>query len=353
MRCRARSSSSASATCRSGLARSASTPGDRVAIVSESRPGVGDGRPGHPDRAARSRSRSTRRSPPVQARYILQDCGRQGGHRLHAIAAREDPGGPAPAAGARGRRRSWTAGPTARQPIGHLARRCRRARPRAADGRVGRRPGSSATGARRCGPSSSRRSSTRPGTTGEPKGVMLSHANLVSNLKAGAHVLQLSERGRGAVVPPAEPLVRAASVVVHLPARRASRWSLPSRSTRSRATSPRCGRRCSPACRGCTRSCTARIIEKGAGGAGLQAHDLQLGGRGRRAPAAAPTLRGRSVGLLGSLQASARRPPGVRQDPRGARRPRPLHGVGQRAAAGRHRGVLPRHRRCRSSKATA
>jgi long-chain acyl-CoA synthetase len=31
------------------------------------------------------------------------------------------------------------------------------------------------------------------GTTGEPKGVMLSHANLTSNVKAGAHVLQLSE----------------------------------------------------------------------------------------------------------------------------------------------------------------
>jgi long-chain acyl-CoA synthetase len=30
------------------------------------------------------------------------------------------------------------------------------------------------------------------GTTGEPKGVMLSHANLVSNMKAGADVLQLS-----------------------------------------------------------------------------------------------------------------------------------------------------------------
>jgi long-chain acyl-CoA synthetase len=32
------------------------------------------------------------------------------------------------------------------------------------------------------------------GTTGEPKGVMLSHANLVSNVKAGAQVLQLSEQ---------------------------------------------------------------------------------------------------------------------------------------------------------------
>ena len=32
------------------------------------------------------------------------------------------------------------------------------------------------------------------GTTGEPKGVMLSHANLVSNVKAGAQVLQLSDQ---------------------------------------------------------------------------------------------------------------------------------------------------------------
>jgi long-chain acyl-CoA synthetase len=32
------------------------------------------------------------------------------------------------------------------------------------------------------------------GTTGEPKGVMLSHANLVSNVKAGADVLQLTEQ---------------------------------------------------------------------------------------------------------------------------------------------------------------
>jgi long-chain acyl-CoA synthetase len=31
------------------------------------------------------------------------------------------------------------------------------------------------------------------GTTGEPKGVMLTHANLVSNMKAGAEVLQLSQ----------------------------------------------------------------------------------------------------------------------------------------------------------------
>ena len=32
------------------------------------------------------------------------------------------------------------------------------------------------------------------GTTGEPKGVMLSHANIVTNVKAGAHVLQLTEQ---------------------------------------------------------------------------------------------------------------------------------------------------------------
>jgi long-chain acyl-CoA synthetase len=32
------------------------------------------------------------------------------------------------------------------------------------------------------------------GTTGEPKGVMLSHANLASNVKAGADVLRLSEQ---------------------------------------------------------------------------------------------------------------------------------------------------------------
>jgi long-chain acyl-CoA synthetase len=31
------------------------------------------------------------------------------------------------------------------------------------------------------------------GTSGEPKGVMLTHANIVSNVKAGAHVLQLSQ----------------------------------------------------------------------------------------------------------------------------------------------------------------
>ncbi len=31
------------------------------------------------------------------------------------------------------------------------------------------------------------------GTTGEPKGVMLSHANLVANLTAGARVLDLSQ----------------------------------------------------------------------------------------------------------------------------------------------------------------
>ena len=41
------------------------------------------------------------------------------------------------------------------------------------------------------------------GTTGEPKGVMLTHANLVSNLVAAARVLDVSQDDVGAVVPAA------------------------------------------------------------------------------------------------------------------------------------------------------
>ena len=51
------------------------------------------------------------------------------------------------------------------------------------------------------------------GTTGEPKGVMLSHANLISNLHRRPHHRPRHRGRRVAVVPAVEPFVRAARVV--------------------------------------------------------------------------------------------------------------------------------------------
>ncbi len=86
-----------------------------------------------------------------------------------------------------------------------------------------------------------------------------------------------------------------------------------------------------------------RIMEKGQAEAGLERLDLQLGGRrwrrqGRRDAA-------RTVGRTSRLAAGvACRPPGLRQNPGGPRRSRPLHGFRERTPADQHRGVLSRDR---------
>ena len=82
-------------------------------------------------------------------------------------------------------------------------------RARAADGGVGRRAAVPRQRPRACGPSSSRRSSTPPARPASPKGVMLTHANLVSNLAAAARGRSTSRDDVGAVVPAAQPRVRA------------------------------------------------------------------------------------------------------------------------------------------------
>ena len=190
------------------------------------------------------------------------------------------------------------------------------------------------------------------GTTGEPKGVMLSHANLVSNMKAGAHVLQLSEQDVGALVPSAQPL-RSSGRSPTSTCSRASPWSLPSRSrhvgARHRAGSADAVHRRAEGVREAPRP------DHGEGsGRGRAERRRSSAGRSAPAPRKGASDAPRPLGRPHRVAAGVgRRPPGVRQDPRGARRPRPLHGVRQRAAAGRRSRSSFTVSACRSSKATA
>ena len=184
------------------------------------------------------------------------------------------------------------------------------------------------------------------GTTGEPKGVMLSHANLASNVKAGADVLQLSEQDVALSFLPLEPLVRADRLLYLSLVRRHGGLCRIARHGRARhrAGAPDTLHRGAAAVREAARA----HHREGPGRGGVQELGVQLGRRGGcrawRGGAARPI--GRPHRLAPGVGC---RPSGLRQDPRRSRRPCPLHGVGQCAAAGGHRGILPgdRHPDCR------
>ena len=179
------------------------------------------------------------------------------------------------------------------------------------------------------------------GTTGEPKGVMLSHANLASNVKAGADVLQLSEQDVAlSFLPLSHSFERTVSYIYLL-----------SGVTVVFAESLETIARDIARVRPTLFTGVPRLYEKlhgahhreGPGGTGIQEHGLRLGRRGRRR-----ARRGGTAGPIGRAARLApglgRRPSGLRQNSRRARRPRPLHGLRQCAAAGGDRGVLPGHR---------
>ena len=242
----------------------------------------------------------------------------------------------------------WTA---ARQPVGHLARGGRRARPRAPDGRVGRRPGVPRPGARRAA-RSARDDHLHVGHDGRAEGrdAVARQPRRRTSRPARTSCSCPQDDVALSFLPLSHSFERMVSYIYLLVA--ASRWSSPSRSTRSRATSAACGRRSSPACRGCTRSCTAASWRRGRRSRGSRARSSA----GRSAPAprtGGAELRGRSVGHHRLAAGVARRPPGLREDPREPRRPHPLPRLGQRAAAGRASRSSSRASACRSSKATA
>jgi len=53
------------------------------------------------------------------------------------------------------------------------------------------------------------------GTTGDPKGVMLTHWNLMSNVQTGVQLRRGGRHGRLPVVSPSEPLARAHERLPH------------------------------------------------------------------------------------------------------------------------------------------
>jgi long-chain acyl-CoA synthetase len=139
------------------------------------------------------------------------------------------------------------------------------------------------------------------GTTGEPKGVMLSHANLTSNMKAGAHVLQLSEQDVAlSFLPLSHSFERTVSYIYLL-----SGVSLVF--AESLDTVARDIKQVRPTLfTGVPRmfeKLHGRIMEKGQAEAGLKSSIFSWA-VGAGAAKGGATLRGRSVGLLGSLQAS-------------------------------------------------
>jgi long-chain acyl-CoA synthetase len=139
------------------------------------------------------------------------------------------------------------------------------------------------------------------GTTGEPKGVMLSHANLASNVKAGAAVLQLSEQDVAlSFLPLSHSFERTVSYIYLLS-------GVTVVFAESLDTIARDIAKVRPTLfTGVPRlyeKLHARIIEKGQAEAGFKStiFNWAVGAGAARGGA---ELRGRSVGVLGSLQAS-------------------------------------------------
>ena len=173
-----------------GLVALGIAAGDRVAIVSESRPewliadlailtAGGVTVPIYPTLSA------------VQAKLHPQRLVGEGGDRLHSRAAGQDPEGSSPASvlNAVILIEGWTSSdsPSVMSFEGLAERGHLRMTGEWGAGREFREA------ARRIPPTQLATIIYTSGTTGEPKGVMLSHGNLVSNLKAGADVLQLSQ----------------------------------------------------------------------------------------------------------------------------------------------------------------
>ena len=182
------------------------------------------------------------------------------------------------------------------------------------------------------------------GTTGEPKGV---HAHARQSRRQPrrrcTRCCDLDEDDIGAVVPAALSRVRAHRRV-RVSGAAACRWSSRSRSTPSRAI---CARAADGDDRRAARvreAARARSLDDAAASTPApQARDLRLGVR-RGASAAARRCRTAARRRRGCAAVPHRRSARLPEDSRAARRPAAICGLRQRAAAGRHRPVLLRHR---------
>ena len=169
------------------------------------------------------------------------------------------------------------------------------------------------------------------GTTGEPKGVMLTHANLVANLRAAADGARRLAGRRRAVVPAAQPRRSSACVVIYL------FTGVTIVFAESFDTLARDLAHVRPTViTGVPRvfeKLQARILEKGQDGSAVEGGHLPLVARAPAWRAARAVLRGKTSGAADRDEGGARRPAGLLEDPRRARRPAALRGLRQRAAA--------------------
>ena len=314
---------------------------------------VGGRRPRRSSRWAPPPCPSTRRSPPDQCRGTSWPTPRRRPRSSRppssSTRSRRRARG---AAGADARSSSWTRRrPDARPVATHgwadvMPARGRRAPRRPTRWRSARWPTP-------CSPTTSPRIIYTSGTTGEPKGAMLSHANICVQRATRASMSSTWAHRHAPVVPAAVPHLRAHGRALHHGrARRDDRLRREHRD-RGRGRWSRCGRRIMFARAALLREGLHAACSRTRARAAAAAPRRSSSGRSARAlaPGARPRVGAGRPGCS-ALAARDRRPARVRQAARARGRAAALLRLGRRAAGARGARVLLRAWASRSSRAT-